>query len=125
MSSLVTDRAHTMFAFGTDTDLATLFNAHMLRLNPFSTALAGAVYPVLCLVLFEFPVPCCLEIVVEEGVDVAEGDVSVGTASRGHVSGVFDGHFEDALEAAMAHPVATWEFGTFPDGDIVGTACET
>jgi len=95
------------------------------RFDPLATRAGGTVESVLGCVLLVFAIPFVLELVVEELIDVAKGDMFFCTASGGHVSWVGDRHGEDAAEAVMAHAMAAGEFGGFEVEDVVGTAGET
>ena len=97
VSFLVAHCADVVFAFRADAYLAAFLDAHVLWLYPLSAAFSRTVYPILCIILFELPVPSLLEIVVEEGLDVSQRDVLLLAASWRHMCGVFDGHLEDAL----------------------------
>jgi hypothetical protein len=95
---VVAQRAHLCLASRTATVLATLELVHVGRLDPLAAALCRTVKAVLCRVLLVLCVPQDLELVVEEVVDVFEGDVVLVAAFGGHVLRVLDGHGEDAAE---------------------------
>ena len=77
------------------------------RLDPFATFRGWAVDAVLGVVLLVLPVPESLELEIEQLVDVLQGDMVVGAASRRHVRWVVDGHIEDAYQAFVAHAMST------------------
>lgn len=94
------------------------------RFDPRAAVAGGAVDAVAGGILLEFVVPGFLEGLVEELVDMFEGDVVRGAATRGHVRGVGDGHGEDSSEAGVAHAVGAGEFGGTGEGDSVVAAGE-
>ena len=71
---------------------------HVGRLDPLATAFCGTVDAVLCRVLLILCVPQDLELVIEEVVDVFEGNVILVAAFGRHVLRVLDGHGEDAAK---------------------------
>jgi hypothetical protein len=95
---VVAQRAHLCLAPRTATVLAALELVHIGRLDPLAAALRWTVEAVLCRVLLVLCVPQDLELVVEEVVDVFEGDVVLVAAFGGHVLRILDGHGEDAAE---------------------------
>jgi hypothetical protein len=87
-------------------------------LDPFTAGARGAVQSILGRVLLVLFVPAGFEFVVEELVDVSEGDMLFCATFGGHVGGVRDGHGKDALEALVAHPVVARELGCFEVEDV-------
>lgn len=107
---------------GLATSTACIFSAvrqvhsYLPRFYPFATALIRAVKPISCSVLLIFLVPQFLELVVEESLDILQGDMFCSTTSWRHMLSVVDRESELASEAGVAHAVATPELGGFVDG---------
>lgn len=85
-------------AFGTATILAAMELVHIGRLDPLAAAFCRAVEAVLCGVLLILGVPEEFEFVVEEVVDVPQGNVVWAAAFGWHVLRVFDGHGKDTAQ---------------------------
>lgn len=122
MRPLITYRADGKLALRTRANFPPTLNVHVFGLNPLATPLLGAVYPILACPLFEFPVPISFEFIVEQRLNVLEGYVLLCAAARRHMRRVFDAHFEDSLEAGMAHSVRAGQLGGFGYGDGVVAA---
>lgn len=122
MRPLITYRADGKLAFRTRANFPPTLNVHVFGLNPLATPLLGAVYPVLACPLFELPVPISLEFVVEQRLNVLEGYVLLCAAAGRHMRRVFDAHFEDTLEAGMAHSMSARKLGGSRYGDGVVAA---
>jgi hypothetical protein len=84
-----------------------MFYCDMAWLDPFATTFGDAVDTVLGLVLLKLAIPCLLEILVEELVDVLEINMIICAAARWHMGGILDGHLENALETYMTHAMLT------------------
>lgn len=93
-------------------------------LDPLATAFGGAVDAVVGGVFLVFLVPLHLELQVKELLDVLQGDMVAGAASRRHVRRVGYRHGEYATEAGVAHAVAAGQFSGSGDGDVVRHASE-
>lgn len=94
-------------------------------LDPFPAASMRTVDTVRSSVLLIFSVPCPLEVVVEESLYIAKRDMVMSAASWRHVLRIFDGEEKLALEASVAHPVATAKEGGFVDWPVVPHADKT
>lgn len=91
----------------------TVLAADVLWLNPFTAFPINTVEAIAGGELGEFAIPGLLEAVIKKAIHVLEGNVLLGTAPRGHVLRVGDGHFKDAFETRVAHAMATLEICTF------------
>ena len=83
----------------------------MRGLYPFPTLGRRAVDAVLGMVLLILPVPMSLKFEIEKLVHVLEWDVVVCAAPRRHMGWVFHRHFENPLQALVAHAVAACKLG--------------
>lgn len=95
---IVAQSADLGLASGTAPIFASMELVHVSRLDPLAAALGRTVDAVLCGILLIFGVPHDLELIVEEMVDVLQGDVVWATAFGRHVLRVLDGHGKDATE---------------------------
>ena len=95
MSFLVADGAYGVVTGWTDTNLPPLFEAHVFRLDPFSTAFTRTIDSILGSVLFELAIPRLLEILAKQFINMLEIDVVFGATPWRHMRRVFDRHFED------------------------------
>ena len=100
-------------------------HVYVRRLDPLATASGRTVYAILCRILLVFPVPENLEFVVEEAIDVLEGDVVLRAAPGWHVLRIRYGHGENAAETRVTHSMTASQLCAFRCRNIVGKTCET
>ena len=92
--------AYASMAATTSTHLAAVtVQPNLVRSDPSSASLTRAVNTVSSGELVELPVPCPLEIDIEQVLDVLKRDAIRRAASRRHLRRVLDGELEAALKA--------------------------
>jgi hypothetical protein len=91
MSFVVTETAHLRAAAFTFPNLAARFiSLNMVGFDPLPTSSTWAVYTILCSIFLKLSIPRFLESLVEELVDVFQGDVIRRAATWWHVCWIRD-----------------------------------
>lgn len=124
MCFIVTDGADfgtAPFAFA---NLPAMFDCDMARLDPIATVSANAVDPVLGLILEKLPVPCLLELLAKELVNMLQIDVIVSATSWRHMCRVGDRHLEDTPQTRVAHSMLAWQSCRFGDWNLIITTSQ-
>lgn len=75
---------------------SSMFHVYIMRFDPLPAPACGTVYAVACRVFHELSVPCFLELLIKQFVDVFQWDMRRGATSWRHVRGIINGHIEDA-----------------------------
>lgn len=114
--------------FGTATfafaNFPAMFDCDMAWLDPVATVAADAVDPVLGLILEKLPVPCLLELLAKELVNMFQVDVIVCATSRRHMCRIGDGHLEDTPQTRVAHSMLAWQACRFGDWNLIITTSQ-
>jgi hypothetical protein len=96
-----------------------VIHKNMAGFNPSAATFHWAIHTIFSRVLFVLLIPKFFEFIIEEMLNLVQGDMLSGTASGRHMLRISHRHLKDALQTFMAHAMTARQFNGFGDEDII------